>query len=284
MYRAKLAHIASADNEPEVGASTETYWELWSAGGANGDGSGDVVGPDGATQNNICVFADSSGKFVEDSGVHISTIDFIGLTESTSDLEPEDDYVKVYKGSLEAYRKVPVGKFERKTQTISISPKSMWPRSTNSPCDAAALKTLSTTKRDTWVMPFSSTSKTYAQCEFIMPESWDGSALRALFYGRTPTATSGSVLFGISARCVSDGDSEDVADGTGRETTLTTHDAANKEIISSQTGAITPSGTCIGGSRILLTVYRDPTKTSYDTLDEDFYLTGVLIRYGVRDD
>lgn len=284
VYRAKSTHTSSATNEPEVGVDKDTYWELWTEGGVDGAGQGDITGPESSIQGNFASYIDTGGKEVEDSGVHKSEIAFAGLTESTADLDAEDDYVKVYVNSLGAYRKVPAGKFERKAQTISLAGQGIWKRNTISPCGTPTNKDLPTTRRYLPVVPFGSTAKTYAECSFVMPESWDRGALYAIFYGTTPTATAGGIRMGLKMGCAGDGDSLDVADGTAREVTLTTHSAAYKLIISDPTAAITPSGTPAAGEKLMVTIYRDPTQTTKDTLDEDFYLTDVLLKYGVRDD
>lgn len=51
--------------------TNETYWNLMAAQGAPGEGSGDVVGPDSATDNAIARFDSVTGKLIQDSLVTI---------------------------------------------------------------------------------------------------------------------------------------------------------------------------------------------------------------------
>ena len=95
VYRCKngKSHTSSATTEPEVGATWETYWELWAAGGADGAGSGDVTGPASSTTNNIPTFYDASGKRIKDSGIPISRVGFHQLTALAGTVDPENDCV-----------------------------------------------------------------------------------------------------------------------------------------------------------------------------------------------
>lgn len=59
--------LASTGNLP----TDETYWNLMAQQGAAGEGSGDVTGPDGATDNAIARFDLSTGKIIQNSLVTV---------------------------------------------------------------------------------------------------------------------------------------------------------------------------------------------------------------------
>ena len=52
--------------------TNDTYWNLMAAQGAPGEGSGDVVGPDGATDNAIARFDLATGKLIQNSLATVS--------------------------------------------------------------------------------------------------------------------------------------------------------------------------------------------------------------------
>jgi hypothetical protein len=58
-----------------------TDWDLIALKGADGDGIGDVVGPEASTNNNIAVFDGATGKLIKDGGATIaSKQDALGFT------------------------------------------------------------------------------------------------------------------------------------------------------------------------------------------------------------
>jgi hypothetical protein len=76
-YICILAHTSSAagaaGDEPGVGANTATYWAVYSGGGEDGVGVGDVVGPAAAIDSNFVAFNTTTGKLVKDSLVNAAT-------------------------------------------------------------------------------------------------------------------------------------------------------------------------------------------------------------------
>ena len=89
----------------------------------------------------------------------------------------------------------------------------------------------------------------------------------------------------ISGRVVADGESCDVAGSTLVGVTMSTHEAAYKMMQSdaiSFTPAAYTAASRAGGNKILFQICRYGTYA--DTLAEDFWLTDVVIRYGVGDD
>ena len=90
---------------------------------------------------------------------------------------------------------------------------------------------------------------------------------------------------GISGRCFVDGESQDLADCTLVGVTMQSHEGAYYTMVSdpvSLTPAAYVSTSRRGGCKIRLTVARYGTYS--DTVDEDFYLTDVVLTYGVKDE
>lgn len=67
-YICTTAHTSSAATEPGVGASWQSYWDLAAAKGADGAGTGDVVGPASSTDSNVALFDGATGKLLKDGG------------------------------------------------------------------------------------------------------------------------------------------------------------------------------------------------------------------------
>ena len=286
VYRAKSTHTSSAASEPEVGASYATYWELWSEGGADGAGAGDATGPASSTTNNIPTFYDTGGKRFKDSSVSIDRVAYRNLTKFTGGtVDNDNDLIPFYDYSASTYYSISPKRFHRDTDTISLMSRGMWARNTTLPSGTPQGKDLPTTRFYLQVIPFAKSVVSYANCSFIMPESWNGGALEAIFWGTTPTATAGTVRMAISGRMVADGESCDVAGSTLAGTTLTLHEAAYYMIQSdpvSFTPAAHVAASRAGGNKILFQICRYALYE--DTLAEDFWLTDVVIRYGVGDD
>lgn len=80
VYRAKSTHLSAATSEPEVGATWDTYWELWASGGADGAGAGDALGVSSSVANRVVTFNDTGGKQLKMSGASENDILFNGLT------------------------------------------------------------------------------------------------------------------------------------------------------------------------------------------------------------
>lgn len=286
VYRAKSTHTSSATSQPEVGATWETYWELWCGGGANGAGSGDVTGPTSSIAGHIPTFYDTGGKRIKDSSVSITQVAYRYLTKFTGGtVDNELDLIPFYDYSNSTYYSISPKRFHRVTDTISLMSRGMWSRNTTLPSGTPTGKDLPTTRFYLQVIPFAKSVVSYANCSFIMPESWDGGALEAIFWGTTPTATAGTVRMAISGRVVADGESCDVAGPALAATTMTMHEAAYK-MVQSNALSFTPtaysSASLAGGNKILFQICRYGTYA--DTLAEDFWLTDVVIRYGVGDD
>jgi hypothetical protein len=286
VYRATSTHLSAAATEPEVGASWATKWELWAEGGEDGAGAGDVTGPASSTTDHIATFYDTGGKRVKDSTVPITRVAYRYLTKFTGGtVDLANDLVPFYDYSASTYYSISPKRFHRATDTISLMSMGLWKRAGYLPSGAPTSHDLPTTRFDLKAISFGHSAVSYANCSFVMPDSWDGGALTATFIGTTPTATAGTVRMAISGRMVADGESCDVAGSALAGVTLTTHEAAYYMMYSDPV-AFTPAAhvaaSRAGGNKIMFQICR---YVSYqDTLAEDFWLTDVVIRYGVGDD
>lgn len=285
VYRAKSTHLSAATSEPEVGATWATYWELWCEGGEDGAGSGDVTCSSASAANQLAAFYDTGGKRIKPLVATLDDVFFNNLTAMSADVDPEADYVKLFDTSALAYRKCLTKKIHRSTDTISLMAQGLWKRAGYLPSGAPTSHDLPTTRFDLKAITFGHSAISYANCSFVMPDSWDGGALTATFIGTTPTATAGTVRMAISGRMAADGESCDVAGSTLAGVTMTTHEAAYYMIYSdpvSFTPAAHVPASRAGGNKIMFQICRYVTYE--DTLEEDFWLTDVVIRYGVGDD
>lgn len=59
---------------PSLPTTSNAYWELLAAKGQDGTGTGDIVGPAGATDNRIAVYDGASGKLLKDGGKLVGDI------------------------------------------------------------------------------------------------------------------------------------------------------------------------------------------------------------------
>ena len=285
VYRAKSTHLSAATSEPEVGGTWGTYWELWCEGGEDGAGSGDVSGPASSTANNIPTFYDTGGKQLKDSGISVNALTFGGLSLFTGTIDRANDYIKFLDTSGVSYHKIHPNRIHRDTDTISLMAQGLWKRAGYLPSGAPTSHDLPTTRFDLKAITFGHSAVSYANCSFVMPDSWDGGALTATFIGTTPTATAGTVRMAISGRMAADGESCDVAGSALAGATMTTHEAAYYMIYSDPV-SFTPgahvAASRAGGNKIMFQICR--YVLYQDTLAENFWLTDVVIRYGVGDD
>lgn len=278
VFRCILSHTSAATDEPMVGVSYATYWELFAGGGADGAGSGDVTGASSAVTGNLFSAADTTGKALADSGINVNDINFYNKTESAIAADRDGDFIKIWKAADSNYYKVRPDKLGRLTESIILTAQGIWPRYTDG-CNASTNVETTSQKRYISALPFPDGSKTYAEIEFILPWYYDGSTITARFHWYVPTATAGTVLWGIQGLVCGDGDSLDGADGTTQEISDATQTTAYDLLISEPTPAITLGGTPAGAKSCLITIYRDPAD-ALDNLAETAYLKAIEIRYG----
>jgi hypothetical protein len=245
-------------------------------GGVNGAGTGDMVGPASAVAHNLVSFSNTGGKTGEDSGVSRDQVNFANLVESTSAIDSDADYLKIWKASDTTYHKILARLLGRKLENIILPAQGLWPKKTLGCLPATNLET-PTYKRYIAALPFATGAKSYGEIDFFLPWYYSGTPITVCFHWMTTTANAGSVCWGIQGAVFGDGDIIDVADGTAQEISDSSHVTAYAELITEPTGVLTLAGVPAGRKKCILSIYRDPAK---DTLVDTAYLTGVYIDYG----
>ena len=131
-------------------------------------------------------------------------------------------------------------------------------------------------------LPFDKDAIEYAYANVPMPLDYDGGTITAIFYWlHIAGATNFKVSWGLQAVSTSDGDTLDVAQGTA----IYANDeggTANDDYHSPETAAITIAGTPVAGDLVQFRASRKADDATNDTLAEDAYLIGILIKYGVQ--
>ncbi|WP_372395179.1 hypothetical protein ABMY26_06850 (plasmid) [Azospirillum sp. HJ39] len=121
---------------------------------------------------------------------------------------------------------------------------------------------------------FDQSTAHYGQFTVAMPKSWDRGTVTAQFIW-TATSGSGSVIWGIQALAVGDGDALDVAFGSA----VTVTDAlqsASQAHLTSATSAMTIAGSPAALDTVIFQVYRDAAAGG-DTLSSSARLLGVRL-------
>jgi hypothetical protein len=109
---------------------------------------------------------------------------------------------------------------------------------------------------DILVGEFDSATEEYAQFQIQMPKSWDESTIIAQFVWST-AATSGDVIWALQGTAIADDDAIDSAWGTAQTVTDTAKGTASDIAITSETSAITISGSPAAEEYVQFRVYRD---------------------------
>ena len=161
------------------------------------------------------------------------------------------------------------------THTIWIPAAAMRPASTNG---CALLTTVETTagRPDLNVLDFDATTEESAMFSIRMPKSWnEGTVSFASYWTSTATDTDG-VTWGLRGVACSDGDTIDVAFGTGVTVDDANQSTAEDLYVTAESGAVTIAGTPAAGDLCLFEVYRDVADAN-DTATEDGRLVGIVL-------
>lgn len=121
---------------------------------------------------------------------------------------------------------------------------------------------------------FDPSTAQYAQAMVAMPKSWDRGAINAQFVWTALSGT-GSVVWGLQALAVGDGDTLDAAFGSA----VTVTDAlqsASQAHLTSVTSALTIAGNPSALDTVIFQIYRDATAGG-DTLSANARLLGVRL-------
>jgi len=162
-------------------------------------------------------------------------------------------------------------------RSIILSAAGGWPTTTGG-CASPAKVESTTNKQNYYVLDFDQSTDENAEWTLVMPDSYDGGTITAIFYWTAATG-SGNVIWAIKGRSYADDEAIDQAYGTAVGVTdglITTGDVH----VSSATSAVTLAGTPAGGELIQIRIYRKASDTG-DTLNADARLIAVKIEYKV---
>ena len=205
----------------------------------SGSGSGDVVGPGSATDNDLATFDGTTGKLIQDSGKTTTTVG--------------------------------TGK-----QTVWIPASAMISRTTNGAASGSVETT--TNKVMLKTLDFDASTQEFAQFQIKMPKSWDeGTVTFKAIWSHPSTSTNFGVAWALQGIALSDGDAADTAFGT--EQVVTDTGGTTDDIYhSAESSAITIGGSPAQGDWIVFQVKRVPANGS-DTMAVDARLHGIRLLY-----
>lgn len=162
-------------------------------------------------------------------------------------------------------------------RTIAIPAGALRPRTTNG-CDNSSAFTGSNVEVP--MCGFDPNTDERAQFPLLMPKSADESAGIEVQFVWSSTGASGNVIWTIACVAVSDDDPVDGTMGTAQSVTDGVT-AANDQMTSGFTSAVTPGGTWTEGDTLYCQVTRDADNGS-DTLANDARLLGMRILYSIN--
>lgn len=166
------------------------------------------------------------------------------------------------------------------TRTMVLTAAGGWPSTTS----GSAINTkveFTTNDQDLYLLDFDQSTDEFAQWTVVMPDSYDGGTITAVFIWTANSTSTNSVVWGIQGRAYADGDAIDATWGTAQTVTDANGSSANTVRISSATPACTLAGTPAGGQLVQLRAYRDADNGS-DNLAADARLIAVKIEYGIN--
>jgi len=284
VYRCTASHTSSAaggtGNEPEVGDTWETKWELFSEGGQDGAGTGDVVGPASSVTNDDVGFADVTGKLLKSMGAFATRLATALAALTATAATPDGDVDTVPLKIAAGQRQATVDTLFTRSVTIPVQAASLMPTSTAG-AGAVSSVEIPTNKHNYKIMPFGYATKSYANFSFPLPVGYNGGTISAYIFWHSTGTTSNGVRWGVQGSAIGDNDSLDPAWGTAVEVTDTATGTAYRNLKTSVMSAITLQGTPAGGELASIQVYRDPTHGD-DNLQEVVNLVAVWLVVGIN--
>jgi hypothetical protein len=164
-------------------------------------------------------------------------------------------------------------------QTIWVPAGAMRPTTSNG---CAALTDVETTagRPDMTVLDFDATSDEHAQFQVMFPKQWNlGTVTFQAAWTTTATDTDG-VSWGLQGVACGDGDTIDVAYGTGVVVDDAGQSTAEDFYLTAESGAVTIAGTPADDQICYFRVYRDVSDDN-DTATEDARLIGIKIIFTI---
>jgi hypothetical protein len=277
VYRCTSSHTSSVSggtgNEPEVGDSWATKWELFAAGGANGAGTGDIVGPASSTTDFLAVYADVSGKLLKAVG-NFATYLVAGLsalTASTTATDGDVDSIAVKESG--GWKLKTLDSVFQRWVPVDISAGALIASGTT-PCGTPTGLEQATNKHNYKTCSFSNSAKSYGWFNFLLPAGYTGGTIKGYVNWFSDGTTSNGVRFGLQGNAIGDNESLDPTWGTAVEVTDNATGTANRHLKTSIMDAITLGGTPTAGKMCSMRIYRDPIHGD-DNLNAIIYVTFV---------
>lgn len=309
-YRCILPHISAAGDEPGVGGSWATYWVVFLQGNATIAATAlDYLGAysvgvsytanasmvseaksgygkslwlcklshTGATGKNPTGASGSTywDEVVEGgvNGVSSLTTALDALPETTDAPVGGTDLLIMNDGGT--WKKIKPDNFRKGYVMHQATAAAMVPHTSSGCSDPTTYSTPVREMTGKYVY-FDDDKKRYAHFSYSLPKSYTGGNLKAYIGAFSTGTTTNSVVWGIQAACIGDGDSMDQEWGAAIEVTDACQGVAYKLLISPLIDAIVPSGTPAGDKQLQVRVYRDPGAAG-DDLAANIYLLWVKL-------
>ena len=164
-------------------------------------------------------------------------------------------------------------------EEIYIDSQLLVPRITNGCSDLQTIET-ATNKVNDIVAWFDPSVKQYAQCKFVLPDSWDKGEIKAKIIWIANTNDAGGIVFGVQGVSLRPEDNLDSNFGTAQEV-ADTFVSVEKIGITNATNLIVLAGTIEDGNINYLQIFRDVDAGS-DTYNGNVGILGIIIQYSKK--
>jgi len=162
-------------------------------------------------------------------------------------------------------------------QAVWVPAKAMEP-SVTSGCQSLVVTSISSGKPSVKSLDFDPSSPEYAEFEAAMPPSWNEGTVTFRAYWTTTASDTSGVAWTLQGVAVGDNEAFDATYGTAVTVIDNVQSAANRQLISDESSAITISGSPAAGERASYRVGRD-TANGSDTMAADAKLIGIVIYF-----
>lgn len=159
-------------------------------------------------------------------------------------------------------------------ETIWIPASAMFP-ATTSGASSGQIETASNAV-NVKVLDFDASSDEYAHFAVAFPKSWDLSTVTFQAFWTTSATDTDGVAWGLQAVAFADNDALDTAYGTAVVVTDDAQGAANEQLVTSESSAITIAGTPSVNENVQFRIFRDVSDAN-DDMAEDARLIGIKL-------
>lgn len=137
---------------------------------------------------------------------------------------------------------------------------------------------MATNKQNIAVLDFDDAADEYAHFQIAFPKSWNlGTVSFQVFWTTSATGTTG-VAWALEAVARSDNEAIDAAWGTAVVVTDDAQSAANEQLVTAESGAVTIAGTPVDDDLVYFRLFRDVSDGN-DDMTEDARLVGIKLFY-----